>query len=112
MEDINEDIIWLWEPARRRRTPISRQRYLVISDAMLNTIKDQRVITLNNLINELNTKLADIVKANLPWYILKIKSDLEERKLIVVETNVGPQRDQIIQLNTRRRKGTVINPTY
>lgn len=103
MEESRSDVVLIWDPARRRHISIARQSYSLISAEIVAIVREHDVITLNELINELTERLASIIKVNLPWYILKIKTDLATRKFISVRTNVGAHRDQLIRLSKRRK---------
>lgn len=104
MNDQESDFVVVLEPSSRRFTQMAKHRYEPIKEAMLNILSKEEHLTLNELIEAVTLELNDDFRGDLPFYILKVKNDLEARKMILCKTGVGPERNQLIQRRKPARR--------
>lgn len=86
----------------KRGARISKIKYNAIVKYILSSIKarDEKEVSLNELIDRVNTNLLECIQGNL-WYLLQVKQDLEAREII--KTVINHKYQQIIRLNWKRR---------
>lgn len=89
-------------PYSRTTITIPEKIYVTVSEFILATVKREKEITLNALLTEAEEKLFEFMDSNLSWYVLKVKQDLEARKLIKIKRNLDRERTQTITLNKSR----------
>ena len=99
---ISDDMIWTWESVNKRGVAMSKQSYFQIRDIMLSILSRKKAATLDDVIEQISQRLGASFKGNLPWYILKVKTDLQARRVIHCETGIGPERKQLIRKNGRK----------
>ena len=95
MANTESDFIFL-QTSSRVFTKVSKETYSLISGLILGVLDRKPRLTIIELIEEIGMQIKDF-KGNLPWYVLRIKADLESRKLIRCQTGIGPERNQFIQ---------------
>ncbi len=87
MEKTKSDFILL-QTSTRKSIKVSKERYSLISDVMLAILERRSQLTIIELIEEISSQIKGF-NDNLPWYILRIKADLESRKMIRCQTGIG-----------------------
>lgn len=80
---------------------ISRAKYEIVREAMIQTIRAAGEITFSDLLDQLEDKLEGNFDGSIPWYVTTVKLDLEARGMIERAPKSKPQR---IRLNARARK--------
>lgn len=100
---MKEETIELMFPNNRKGAVIPLRIYNLLKDCIIATIQSdgQTEITLNDLILNVHLQLSDSIRNNLSWYLLRVKQDLEARKVIKTTLNRG--RTQYIRINRRGR---------
>jgi hypothetical protein len=86
----------------RTTTSISEVRYEMIKDFIVNILRDEKEITLNDLLARAEEQNTTLLGSNTIWYLLKVKQDLEVRKTIKIKRAIGGSRTQIISINKQR----------
>lgn len=91
----------------RTRETMPADIYLQIRDFILSLLQQGQEVTFSEMIEKAQSEPCfDGIALNLSWYLLKVKQDLEAKKVISVRRAVGSARLQFISLhktNTRRR---------
>lgn len=78
--------------------------YAQIRDFIISLLQDGQEITFTELIEKAQADSRFVgIAFNLSWYILKVKQDLEAKKVISVRRAVGAARLQFISLNKTKR---------
>ena len=95
MQDPESDYVFV-QTSTRGFTKVSKERYSLISGMILSILEQKSPLTIIELIEEMGEQVKNF-NGNLPWYILRIKADLEARKIIRCRTGIGPVRTQFIQ---------------
>lgn len=85
-------------PNSRSRTKISEHRYEIIKNFILNTLRSEKEISFGDLLTRAEDQQAKLLGSVTAWYVLKIKQDLEARKIIKVK-RFTESRVQIIRIN-------------
>lgn len=88
----------IYSPHSRTRTKISEERYEIIKNFIINILLLEKEITFSNLLTRAEEQSDKLLGNVTAWYVLKIKQDLEVRKIIKVKHSVV-DRAQIITIN-------------
>jgi hypothetical protein len=99
------ETILLQARGRKFGVSIFRDDYVAIRDFILSILKREKEITLTGLIERAHSDLAVKLSADIGWYVIHVKHDLESRDVIVTSSSAGKQRIQLIRLK-KLRKGT------
>jgi hypothetical protein len=65
---------------------------------IIDTLSANKEVSLHDLLEIGNKGLRVLPPEDISWFILKVKIDLEARKVLRVKKGIGPQRTQIISL--------------
>jgi hypothetical protein len=95
MKDLESDYVFL-QTSTRGFTKVSKERYSLISGMILSIVEQKSRLTIIELIEKIDEQVKNF-NGNLPWYILRIKADLESKKIIRCQTGIGPERSQVIK---------------
>jgi hypothetical protein len=95
MENNESDFIFL-QTSSRVFTRVPKESYSLISSAILAVLELRSPLTIIELIEEMREIVKDF-RGNLPWYVLRIKADLESKRMIRCQIGIGPERNQVIQ---------------
>jgi len=87
----NERIMTL-HPQGKTGVNILKQKYIVIKEFILNTIKEHGELTYQNLDKLAVQKLKDSFDGKVGWYVVSVKLDLEARNLIERIPNTSPHK--------------------
>lgn len=96
------DKIQLFLPNKRKGIIICRRKYLHLVQIILETLKESsdNCVTLTDLIEKVNRKY--ISENDISWYLLQVKLDLQEKKIIT--SSINRNRVQEIKLNLAKYK--------
>lgn len=95
--------ILTWQPRGRKGAYISAKNYQLLRDFILQVLKTQE-ITLKELIDIAEVRLAHEIEKDISWNILMVKLDLEARGLIGTVVKWAPFREQVLKLKARELK--------
>jgi len=95
-------------PDSKNTTSISEARYEMIRNFIVNILRDEKEITLNNLLGRAEEQNATLLGSSTTWYLLKVKQDLEVRKIIKIRRAIGGSRVQIISINKQRNTRSIL----
>lgn len=82
---------------QRKGAYIPRDIYRDIREFILKTLQNGPV-TLSQLLERAKEEMSADTDDNISWYLLRVKHDLEARKIIKVKVGLGPERIQVISL--------------
>jgi galactokinase len=79
---LQEEYLQTVHPDDRIGVKMKRERYNEICDFILNTLEEEKEITINRLIEKANYRFWDQLKDETGWYIYHVKLDMEARGLL------------------------------
>jgi hypothetical protein len=71
---------------------ISRSKYEMIRQAILDAIRSQGTITFKGLVSIIDYNLRNRFEGSIPWYVTTVKLDLEARGEIELVPGAGEQK--------------------
>jgi hypothetical protein len=77
---------------------ISKAKYDVVRDAIIETLRFHGELTFTELFESVNEKLYGNFDGSISWYTTTIKLDLEARKVIVRVPKTSPQRLRLTKM--------------
>jgi hypothetical protein len=86
-----KDTILTLHPEKRQGVNISREKYEIICEAILSTLRAQKEMTFMNLARAVEKELNGNFEGSVTWYVTTVKLDLEARGQIKRVTNSRPQ---------------------
>ena len=89
---MTEDRIVTLHPHGKGVVSVSRQKYEIVRDTILDTMKSAGEITFLELFNTVIQKLTGDFEGSIGWYVTTVKLDLEARGIIERNTSTNPQR--------------------
>lgn len=87
-----EDKILTLHPEGKQGVNISRAKYEMIRQAILESIRSQGSVTLKGLISIMEYKLRNRFEGSIAWYVTTVKLDMEARGEIERVPNSEPQQ--------------------
>jgi len=87
-----EKIMTLHPEEGKQGTNISRSKYEMIRQAILDAIRSQGTITFKGLVSLIDYNLRNRFEGSIPWYVTTVKLDLEARGEIERLPGPGEQR--------------------
>jgi hypothetical protein len=87
-----EEKIMTLHPAGKSGVNIGREKYDVMRDAILESVRVHDGITCKNPIEDVRQKLEGSFEGSISWYVTTVKLDLEARGLIERIPDRNPQR--------------------
>lgn len=87
-----EKILTLHPEAGKQGVNISRAKYDMIRQAILNAVRSQGSITFKALSSLVDYSLRNRFEGSIPWYVTAVKLDLEARGEIDCITDRGEQK--------------------
>ena len=75
---------------------ISKQKYDLIREALLESVHAPGAITFTDLTQDVEKRLAGEFESSIPWYVTTVKLDLEARGLIVRVPGSRPQQLRLV----------------
>ncbi len=88
-----EDTIWIEKPNSYKGVSMNRKKYYLIRDAILSTVQEKSVITLEELIDMTKQKLSRSSIHEIAWDFLMAKQDLETKGILKSIIGVEPTRN-------------------
>jgi hypothetical protein len=79
-------------PAGKTGVNIDKQKYDIVSAAIVEIIRSHSEITFEELMGAVNNKLSGSFGGSVSWYTTTVKLDLEARGIIQRVSNSSPQR--------------------
>ena len=76
---------------------INKQKYDVILEAILESIRTHGEITFADLTEDVQKGLEGKFEGSIPWYVTTVKLDLEARGLIERVPGSGPQQLRLVE---------------
>ena len=92
-----EDKILTLHPEGKKGVNISRAKYDMIRQAILNAIRSQGTITFKGLVSLIDYNLRNRFEGSIPWYVTTVKLDMEARGEI---ERIPGQGDQKLRLKS------------
>ena len=86
-----EKILTLHPEEGKQGVNISRAKYEMIRQAILNAIRSQGSITFQGLVSLIDYNLRNRFEGSIPWYVTTVKLDLEARGEIERAPGPGEQ---------------------
>jgi hypothetical protein len=84
--------------------------YDQITGFIIQTLKSKKEITLLDLLNSAEKKTAWNLGDEMQWYLLKVKQDLEARKVIRIKRDLREGTFQTIRLHHYKNFESMVNP--
>jgi len=91
----DDEKIMTLHPDGKKGVNISKRRYDGIKDFILDTIRDQKEISYQDLSRLAVEKLAKTFDGKVVWYVVSVKLDLEARDIIERIPNISPHKLRI-----------------
>jgi len=88
----NEDRILTLHPQGKKGVNILKRRYNVIKEFIIDTIKNHREITYEDLSDLAIEKLTNTFDGKVVWYVVSVKLDLEARDIIERIPKTSPHK--------------------
>ena len=76
---------------------ISREKYQIIKESIVESLRVNREMTFKDLTEEVRAKLVGRFDGSIPWYITTVKLDLEARGVVERVPKKNPQRLRLIK---------------
>lgn len=76
---------------------ISKQKYDVIREAILESIRAHGEITFTDLTQDVQKRLDGTFEGSIAWYVTTVKLDLEARGLVERVPGSGPQQLRLVE---------------
>jgi hypothetical protein len=90
-EAFMKDTIHTLHPGKKQGVNISREKYEIICEAILSTLRTQKEMTFMNLSRAVEKEVNGNFEGSVLWYVTTVKLDLEARGQIKRVTNSRPQ---------------------
>lgn len=90
-----KDTIRTLHPDKKQGVNISREKYEIISKAILSALHSQKEMTFMNLSRAVEKEVCDKFEGSVMWYVTTIKLDLEARGKV---KRVPHSRPQLVRL--------------
>lgn len=87
-----EKILTLHPEEGKQGVNISRSKYEMIRQAIMDAIRSQGTITFQGLISLVDYNLRNRFEGSIPWYVTTVKLDLEARGVIERVPGPGEQK--------------------
>lgn len=87
-----EKILTLHPEEGKRGVNISRTKYEMIRQAILDAVRSQGIITFQGLVSLVDYNLRNRFEGSIPWYVTTVKLDLEARGEIERIPGLGEQK--------------------
>jgi hypothetical protein len=87
-----EKILTLHPEEGKRGVNISRTKYEMIRQAILDAVRSQGIITYHGLVSLVDYNLRNRFEGSVPWYVTTVKLDLEARGVIERVPGSGEQK--------------------
>jgi hypothetical protein len=87
-----EKILTLHPEEGKRGVNISRTKYEMIQQAILDAVRSQGTITFQGLVSLVDYNLRNRFEGSIPWYVTTVKLDLEARGVIERVPGPGEQK--------------------
>lgn len=99
-----DNVIFTKHPEGKKGAALPKTDYHVICESILNVLLQEEKITFNELIDQVQTRLAFGLMNNVAWRILVVKLDLEAKGLIKVSPHKYDRHVVHLKLNRRAWK--------
>lgn len=90
-----KDTIRTLHPEKKQGVNISREKYEIICEAILSTLRAQKQMTFMNLSRAVEKEVNGTFEGSVMWYVITVKLDLEARGLV---KRVPGSRPQLVKL--------------
>lgn len=90
-----KDTIRTLHPEKKQGVNISREKYEIICEAILSTLRAQKQMTFMNLSRAVEKEVNGTFEGSVMWYVTTVKLDLEARGLV---KRVPGSRPQLVKL--------------
>jgi hypothetical protein len=87
-----EKILTLHPDEGKQGVNISRTKYEMIRQAILDAVRSQGIITFQGLVSLVDYNLRNRFEGSIPWYVTTVKLDLEARGVIERVPGPGEQK--------------------
>jgi hypothetical protein len=87
-----EKILTLHPEEGKQGVNISRTKYEMIRQAILDAVRSQGIITYHGLVSLVDYNLRNRFEGSVPWYVTTVKLDLEARGVIERVPGPGEQK--------------------
>lgn len=87
-----QKILTLHPDASKQGVNISRSKYEMIRQAIMDAISSQGTITFQGLVSLVDYNLRNRFEGSIPWYVTTVKLDLEARGVIERVPGLGEQK--------------------
>ena len=89
---VEAKILTLHPEEGKRGVNISRTKYEMIRQAILDAVRSQGIITYQGLVSLVDYNLRNRFEGSIPWYVTTVKLDLEARGVIERVPGPGEQK--------------------
>ena len=83
-------------PDKKQGVKISREKYDMIRNAILSTLRKQKEMTFMNLSRAVEKEVRGNFEGSVTWYVTTVKLDLEARGIIKRVPNSRPQLVKLV----------------
>jgi hypothetical protein len=92
-----EERIATLHPQGKKGANISKQKYDLIKQSIINTLREQGVMTFYGLHDAVSRELTGRFEGSIGWYYTTVKLDLEARKIIERIPRSKPQQIRLTE---------------
>jgi len=92
---MEEKILTLHPDKNKQGVRISKVKYDLIRETILETLRSHKQLTYNELAEKVGKKLSGKFDGSIAWYVTTVKLDLEARKVIKRVPKTSPQQLQL-----------------
>lgn len=96
--------ILTWDPDGRKGVCLLESEYKIVKDFIIDCISIKKEISLNDLLSEAALYLKPALGKDPAWYVLKVKLDLQARRIISRSSYSDPNRQQILKIRKSYRR--------
>ena len=92
-----DEKITTWHPAGKQGVNINRDKYEIIKQAIIETLRIQPGLAFNALTAQIEQKIGGSFEGSVGWYVTTVKLDLEARGIIARVGQTSPQQLQLVE---------------
>jgi len=97
MEETMEDKYLTMHPEGKQGANISRAKYEMIRQAILEAIHSQGIVSFQGLVSLIEFQLRNRFEGSIAWYVTTVKLDLEARGEIERVPDAEPQQLRLVK---------------
>ena len=103
MQNENE-VIWTYRPDGKKGVQIARAQYNLLVSFILSTLDRGEEMTLQQLLEKAQAEISESIDADVAWFTLQVKLDLEARDLVRVVSPAHNKRLFLLKITRAGQK--------